>query len=102
MAITIYGASDDCIELRGDIYDERYTNEGNVVRLTSPGGEQMDVRIEYGPRAWDIRVDHSTGDLAADWPVRLTHRDDGTDHSDDPAIVIDTPNGTTHQLITKD
>lgn len=102
MAITIYGASDDCIELDGDIVDEHYTNDGNVIRLTAPDGEYLEVRIEYGRHEWDISVDHRTGDLAPDWPVRFAYRDDGTDHNDDPAIVIDAPAGTTHHLITKD
>ena len=100
--ITIYGASDDCIELEGAIRDEHYVQDGNVIRLTSPDGEVMDVRIEYGRHEWDIRVDHRTGDLAPNWPVHLAHRDDGGDHADDPALIIGAPAGTTHQIITKD
>ncbi|MGI5223555.1 hypothetical protein [Actinoallomurus sp. CA-142502] len=75
MTIRIYGASDDAIELRGDIVEELYTYEtGPVVwrgELRAPDGDTMRVHALFDG-CWAIavgQVDEDTSLLA--WPVTI-------------------------------
>lgn len=101
MSLTIYAASDDLIEIDGDIVDEYELDEtGRTrLRLTAPNGDTLDVTAAYGtPYApaeleWTISVEALNNYPA--WPIRFHER---PDMAGDPAVTIDTPPGT---LITQ-
>lgn len=56
-AITIYGASDDLIEIEGDAPGcDEYNDEAATFILTGPAGAAR-VRVEYAnPGVWEIGV----------------------------------------------
>lgn len=94
--VTIYGASDDLIEVEGKIEgaDEFgvYGQEW-VGTLTSPDGDSLIVRGEYGkPGArgdWTLSIENTENYPA--WPIRFGER---PDREGDPALIIEVPNGT--------
>lgn len=107
--LTIYGASDDLVEIEGPIRDE-YTlgiNDRTVLRLETPGtetspGEALEVIAEFTDRAWELSVRAVTSEwggadkLPAKWPIRFGERPIrrvGDDH--DPAVFIEAPGGVT-------
>lgn len=93
--VTIYGASDDLVEVEGQIEgaDEYDALSGWVGALTSPDGESLVVRAEYckpGSRAeWTVGVENTETYPA--WPIRFAER---PDREGDPALVIIVPVGT--------
>ncbi|WP_051637737.1 hypothetical protein [Rhodococcus sp. UNC363MFTsu5.1] len=91
--VTIYGASDDCVEFEGAINDEFYAHGPWVGRLVAPDGDELIVRAEFckpGTDAeWTLSVENSG--TWPSWPIRFTER---PDRDSDPAIVIDIPDGT--------
>ena len=103
---TIYGASDDLIEIeasdgRADEYD-CYDERGHI-SLTSPDGDRLDVFLSYGPSVmrhadtsmeWTIAVAALHG--YPSWPVRFTER---PDREGDPAVIITAPEGTTFKYL---
>ncbi|WP_190264853.1 hypothetical protein [Glutamicibacter nicotianae] len=95
--IIIYGASDDLVEIEGAIREEFDIYEPSTVVLESPGGEFMRVDIQYR-REWEINVGSMTDVLTPSWPIRFGER---PDNEDDPAIIIDAPEGTTVRMENK-
>lgn len=100
MAITIYGASDDLIEIEGDVNDEFYLplRGTALVWLVSPyddGFSAMTVMVDYcvsNPNGWSVAVMANTGN-PPDWKVTFHPREHDTETTD-PAVTIDTPPGT--------
>ncbi len=81
MSVTVYGASDDCVELEGDIYDEFYY-EGQVGFIGLSDGTLLS--IEYNSQGlWHVDV------LKLGPGSSLTRRgisgEDGTDADGMPA-----------------
>lgn len=97
--IIVYGASDDCIEIEGaiseeyEIYGERTV--GTVI-FESPAGETLEVTLEFKDD-WEITLPRIGEDLSnlVPWPVKFGDRPDRTE---DPALFIDAPIGTTVRL----
>jgi hypothetical protein len=95
--IIIYGASDDCIEIEGAVYDEfsvfGQRTIGTVI-LEAPEGTVMEVTLEYGPNDWEITLPDQPESWGG-WPVKFGAIPDG---SEGQAIFIDAPAGTTVRL----
>ena len=92
MSITIYGASDDLVEVEGDIRDEFDCLKGWAGRLIAPDGDSLIIRAEYlgrGETDWLLSIEN-TGTYPA-WPIRFGER---PDRQGDPALIIDAPAGT--------
>lgn len=94
--LTIYGASDDCVEVGGYITEEFYAlNEPALLMIIAPDGAHVAVEAEWCPQGplrefcegWRITVHHI--DVDWDYPVRLG------DLAGDPAVALDVPEGTT-------
>lgn len=93
--ITIYGASDDLVEVEGSVREEYGLDpEGTRLRVEAPGGESLDVYLDFGRGPgvldWAIRVEAVNG--YPSWPIRFHER---PDYEGDPAVTIDAPTGTT-------
>lgn len=102
MPITIYGASDDLVEVEGDVREEHTLGRfGTRLRLTAPDGERLDVaavfdgQILNGTLDWVLTV--AAVDSYPSWPI-LFHERPG--YEGDPAVTIDTPPGTTVEDVT--
>ncbi|WP_280465978.1 hypothetical protein [Nocardia brasiliensis] len=100
-SLTIYGASDDCLEVEGYIDDEFDASQSAILILTAPDDARLIVAAEFCPDAqwrshgegdsgWVLQVHHS--DPKWTYPVRLTFR---PDRDTSPAIELDVPAGTT-------
>lgn len=96
--ITIYGASDDLVEVEGAIREEYDAfARATRLRLVAPDGASLDVVAEFDGDApegatldWTISVEAVSG--YPSWPIRFHER---PDREGDPAVTIDTPAGTT-------
>lgn len=94
--LTIYGASDDCLELEGYINEEYTAYRKATLVLRAPTGAQLAITAEFDGatpipgEGWALSILHS--DPQWTWPVRLSER---PDRPDDPAIVLEVPVGTT-------
>lgn len=102
--ITIYGASDDLVEVEGAVRDEydlgsEYSPNTTRLRLESPDGATLDVVLAFcvddgitgGPRLdWTIALE--ARDAYPSWPIHLHER---PNYEGDPAVTIDAPAGTT-------
>lgn len=102
--LTIYGASDDLVELEGAINDEyNLFPDGVLLRLTAPDGQSLDVSLDFDNRAiggqldWTIAV--GAVNAYPDWPIRFHER---PDYEGDPAVTIDVPEGTRVELVGGD
>lgn len=96
--ITIYGASDDLIEVEGYVSEEfDIYGLGTVdVILTAPDGATLTIEVgfcEVNTDGWAI-VLQSHGDQTPPWPIRFVPRP-GANSEGDPAIQINVPDGTT-------
>lgn len=99
--ITIYGASDDLIEVEGAISEEyelgRY---GTRLRLTAPDGQSLDVAADFGNQIlggdldWTITV--GAVNTYPSWPIHFHER---PNYEGDPAVTIDAPAGTTIAVV---
>ena len=93
--ITIYGASDDLVEVEGAIREE-YTlgDPCTRLRLTAPDGDNLDVVLAFdapiGCLDWTIRVEAINGYPA--WPIQFHER---PNYKGDPAVTLTVPAGTT-------
>ena len=92
--ITIYGASDDLVEVEGAFCDEySLGHAGTRLRLTSPDGDTLDVTADFGNRPglldWAIAVEALNA--YPSWPLHFHER---PGREGDPAITIDAPVGT--------
>lgn len=94
--LTIYGASDDLLELEGYINEEYTAFRPVTLVLRAPTGARLAITAEFDATApipgngWVLSILHA--DPQWTWPVRLAER---PDRSDDPAIVLEVPVGTT-------
>lgn len=77
MSITIYGASDDLIEVRGDIADEFYADEVNLI-ATSNG---VAIRIHYS-QAGVWRISQIAGDRGLVSIAQAPEDEDDDNYSD--------------------
>lgn len=98
MPITIYGASDDLIEVDGDVKDEFYLpgSDSADVILTAPDGATLIVNVGFCDRnvdGWHVALE-SHGPHTPSWPVTFHPREHDPE-SEDPAVTIDAPAGTT-------
>lgn len=99
MRVLVYGASDDLVEIDGDLQEEFYLPGGDEteVVLTAPDGTSMAVEVGFctaNPDGWHLRVT-STAGSAPSWPMRWVPRPGGDPDEDDPALEVVAPDGTT-------
>jgi len=92
--LTIYGASDDLIEVEGVFREEFNAYEKWEGRVIAPNGDALTVFAEFGARGaykadWTIGI-QNTGTWP-NWPIRF---EDRPDREGDPALVLDVPDGT--------
>ena len=100
--ITIYGASDDLVEVEGAVRDEYpLADPCSRLRLTGPDGGTLDVvlwlGICIGALDWSIGVE--AVDAYPSWPIRFHER---PGYEGDPAVTIDAPEGTTVKAVDHD
>ena len=99
--ITIYGASDDLVEVEGAIREE-YTLGDPCTRLraTAPDGDSLDIVLRFdgqvGSLDWSIGVE--AVNAYPSWPIRFHER---PGYEGDPAVTIDAPAGTTVQQVSR-
>lgn len=91
--LTIYGASDDLVEVEGEFGEEFGAYNGWRGRVVSPDGDSLIVTAEYGkPGAeaeWTLGIENT-----GTWPAWPFHFADRPDREGDPALIIDVPPGT--------
>ena len=100
--ITIYGASDDLVEVEGAVRDEYpLADPCSRLRLTAPDGASLDVVLWFGicigALDWSIGVE--AVDAYPSWPIRFHER---PGYEGDPAVTIDAPEGTTVKAVDHD
>ena len=103
--LKIYGASDDCVEFEGAIYDEFYLSQDNTWTgvIKSPKGDVVTVRASYyvdNPNGWDVRI-LSASHAGAPWPYRkksVYGNEEGTEEN--TYITLDVPAGSTVESIS--
>ena len=100
--ITIYGASDDLVEVEGAVREE-YTlgDDGTRLRLIAPDGDSLDVTADFdgviGSLNWTLTVE------AVDaYPPWLIHFHERPGYEGDPAVTIHAPVGTTVEAVDHD
>lgn len=97
--LTIYGASDDCLELEGAINEEFYLAGGRAtVELHAPTGARLYVTATYCAdpdfhtrEEWVIGVKAAAASTNWLWPIWITTR---PGRPDDPALCLYVPEGT--------
>jgi len=91
--LRIYGHSDDCVEIEGDVNDEIGAFERARVITIGGEGEGVIVRAAYAPDSsagvWRLSVELVEEGVPCPWPIRIEPR-----HSYSQQIVIDCPPGT--------
>lgn len=91
--LTIYGASDDLVEVEGEFTEEFEAYAGWRGRVVAPNGDALIITAEFdkpGSDAdWTLGIENSG--TWPDWPIRFGER---PDREGDPAIIIDVPAGT--------
>ena len=91
--LTIYGASDDLVEVEGEFREEFSAYNGWRGRVVAPDGDALIVTAEYSkPGAdaeWTLGVENS-----GTWPDWEIHFGERPDREGDPAIRILVPVGT--------
>ena len=97
--ITIYGASDDLVEVEGAVREEYVLDDPcSRIRLTGPDGGTLDVVLWFdgkvGTLAWSIGVE--AVNAYPSWPIRFHER---PGYEGDPAVTIDAPEGTTVEAV---
>ena len=102
--ITIYGASDDLVEVEGAISEEYYLGpHGTRLRLTAPDGESLDIALDFGNLTIAGRLDWTISVAAVDcyptWPIRFHER---PGYEGDPAVTIDAPVGSKVHVVGGD
>lgn len=91
--ITIYGSSDDCIEIEGGFEEEFNIYDETTLVVESPEKDTLLVVMNYGREQWEINL-RTTSDnqIKWPWPIRFGQRPDSPE---DPALFITAPAGTT-------
>lgn len=99
--LTIYGASDDLVEVEvnGTVTEEFDAYQATRLRLIAPGGQgELDVVVEFNKENseldWSIAVE-ALVDYPA-WPIFFTER---PGYEGDPAVSIQVPEGTQVRLV---
>ena len=92
--LTIYGASDDLVEVDGEFREEfSVRSSGWRGEVVAPDGDSLIITAEFckeGAEAdWTLGIEN--GETWPSWPIRFTDR---PDREGDPAIIIDVPAGT--------
>ncbi len=98
--VTIYGASDDLVEVEGNIRgaDEYNTDKLRAVISGSDGRELgIDVEFGTGESDWTIKV-YNLYEPYPDWPIRFTNR---SDRDEDPAIEIEVPEKSVFRVLNQ-
>jgi len=99
MKLTIYGASDDLLEVESDdgsIRDEFDVYGPTEVLIEDPDGGSLVVKAEFG--AWNKRgaewtlAIRNTDEFPEGWTIQFGER---PDREGDPAIFLEVPSGTT-------
>lgn len=88
--ITIYGASDDLLEVEGYLVEEynMWNIEKQILVCDEHNEKALLITASFGRWAWQIGV-HGTGVYGyPDWPIRFT---EAPYREDDPAVEIDVP-----------
>lgn len=100
--VYIYPGSDDRIEVEvsdGSFYEQYDSSGPTFIKLTSPNGDSVVVRGEYGnPEAdteWEVVVHENT----AGWKVEENGPPGWDDY--DPALTVHVPTGTVFEDITE-
>lgn len=102
---TVYGASDDLVEVTGDVREEYDLNPvGTRLRITAPGGDCLDVMADFGcndgtaldseasPGGWVLAV-ITHGPLPDGWEVVFGARENDPE-TEDPALTVRAPAGS--------
>ncbi|MBX3465312.1 MAG: hypothetical protein KF878_00245 [Planctomycetes bacterium] len=89
--LRIYGASDDCIEIEGDVDAELYADrDGKAVLLVGDERLGLVVTVRYAPRdaaVWQVGVEPVDEGVPA-WPARVEVQ------GYTAVVVVDCPPGT--------
>lgn len=98
MKLTIYGASDDLLEIESDTgYQEEFDVPGGIeVLVEDRTGACLVVRAEFGVSykygsEWTLSV-RNTDVWPLDWTFQYSNR---PDRDYDPALILTVPEGTT-------
>lgn len=97
MNLIFYGASDDLLEMEGDIQDEFEAYNGTTVKLTATDGEML-VTAHYGGHApvWSIGVAPADEDRPIPaWPMQYRLAENGYS----TALIIQCPDDVTVEKI---
>lgn len=93
--VVIYGASDDLVEVEGSIEGaDEYSAYGEWVgKLEAPNGTALIVRAEFSPAGseveWLLSVENTRSHPG--WAIKFGDR---PGREDDPALIIEVPEGT--------
>lgn len=88
-AVTIYGASDDLVEVEGYITEEFNVYGPMLLTLTAPDGATATIRAAFTVAGWNLSTEHIDGWI---WPATIGQR---PDRPEDPALFLQVPTGTT-------
>jgi hypothetical protein len=101
--ITIYGASDDLIEVAGCEGADEFDCSGSQrhavnwhATLTAPDGPAMRVMAWYGPGGcWLLGIGQAGEDKELpSWPVTITQGDGRTSSAYNVVLTVEAPEGT--------
>ena len=95
--ITIYGASDDLVEVDGCEGAGEFGTDHLVANLIGPGAtEQLHVTCWYDDNGtWQVSVGQVSEDVPlAPWPLRIRQGVEGTESDYSAVLEIDAPAGT--------
>ncbi|WDH77895.1 hypothetical protein PTQ19_10215 [Microbacterium esteraromaticum] len=97
--LTIYGASDDLVEVEGEFDEEFGAYNGWRGRVVAPNGDALLVTAEYGGVSdyWELGI-QNTGTWPS-WPIRFVDRPDRDEVL--VAIEIDVPAGTIVEAVER-
>lgn len=93
--ITIYGASDDLVEIEGDISEEYYLGKNNArsVRVSDPEtGVSMLVTARFHDQyEWLLAVSNDPASSTVQCPDWLVSLGERANYEGDPAVTITAP-----------
>lgn len=97
MKITIYGASDDLVEVAGCEGADEFNSDDWTGDLIAPDGSQMRVYVRYEIGHWSVGVSQVDEEFQLPgWPVTITQAP--AMNPDNPGysalLTIDAPDGT--------
>lgn len=102
--IIIYGASDDLVEVEGDIEGADEYNTDNLNGIISFGGEELHIRVAFcppnfppGDLEWQIAV-YALNSYPS-WPFHFSQR---PDREGDPALHVIVPEGAVFKVVDED